>query len=185
MLGFARLWHVVLLVRARLEARAVGNFRLRIALLLGFSAANVGVGALLYKLASGPDAVTMEDALFTVYSVLYSVPGADITHAASRLATVVLNLIFLFGLLVFATILAMITEEVNSMLLDVRSGRAPLAMSGHILLLNWNQQVPFLLDQLRQVQGAAAAGRHPFAGRPLVILADAAKDDMDAAVRLT
>jgi hypothetical protein len=44
-------------------------------------------------------------------------------------------------------------------------------------------QVPFLLDQLQQVQGAdAAAGRHPFAGRPLVILADAAKDDMDAAV---
>jgi hypothetical protein len=42
---------------------------------------------------------------------------------------------------VFATILAMITEEVNSMLLDVSSGKAPLAMTGHILLLNWNQQV--------------------------------------------
>jgi hypothetical protein len=42
---------------------------------------------------------------------------------------------------VFATILAMITEEVNSMLLDVRSGKASLAMTGHILLLNWNQQV--------------------------------------------
>jgi hypothetical protein len=42
---------------------------------------------------------------------------------------------------VFATILAMITEEVNSMLLDVRSGKAPLAMTGHILMLNWNQQV--------------------------------------------
>jgi hypothetical protein len=69
MLGLARLWHIVLLVRARLEARAVGNFRLRIALLLGFSIANVGVGALLYKLASGPGAVTTEDALFTVYSV--------------------------------------------------------------------------------------------------------------------
>jgi hypothetical protein len=68
MLGLARLWHIVLLVRARLEARAVGNFRLRIALLLGFSIANVGVGALLYKLASGPGAVTTQDALFTVYS---------------------------------------------------------------------------------------------------------------------
>lgn len=69
MLGLARLWHIVLLVRARLEARAVGNFRLRIALLLGFSVANVGFGALLYKLASGPGAVSTEDALFTVYSV--------------------------------------------------------------------------------------------------------------------
>jgi hypothetical protein len=42
---------------------------------------------------------------------------------------------------VFATILAMITEEVNSFLMAARSGRAPLAMSGHILLLNWNAQV--------------------------------------------
>jgi hypothetical protein len=55
----------------------------------------------------------------------------------------------------------------------------------HLLLLCPHAvplQVSFLLDQLQQVQGAAAAGRHPFAGRPLVILADAAKDDMDAAV---
>jgi hypothetical protein len=42
---------------------------------------------------------------------------------------------------VFATILAMVTEEVNSFLMAARSGRAPLAMSGHILLLNWNAQV--------------------------------------------
>jgi hypothetical protein len=42
---------------------------------------------------------------------------------------------------VFATILAMITEEVNSILLAARSGRAPINMSGHILLLNWNAQV--------------------------------------------
>ena len=32
--------------------------------------------------------------------VLYSIPGADITHAPSRAGTVVLNLIFIFGLLV-------------------------------------------------------------------------------------
>jgi hypothetical protein len=42
---------------------------------------------------------------------------------------------------VFATILAMITEEVNSILMAARSGRAPISMSGHILLLNWNAQV--------------------------------------------
>jgi hypothetical protein len=42
---------------------------------------------------------------------------------------------------VFAAILAMITEEVNSFLLASRSGRTPLSMSGHILLLNWNAQV--------------------------------------------
>lgn len=32
--------------------------------------------------------------------VLYSIPGADITNAPTRAGTVVLNLIFMFGLLV-------------------------------------------------------------------------------------
>lgn len=42
---------------------------------------------------------------------------------------------------VFATILAMITDEINNVMLAARSGKAPVALSGHILLLNWNQQV--------------------------------------------
>jgi hypothetical protein len=42
---------------------------------------------------------------------------------------------------VFATILAMITDEINSVMLAARSGKAPLALSGHILILNWNAQV--------------------------------------------
>jgi hypothetical protein len=37
-----------------------------------------------------------------VASAAAAAAGADITHASSRLATVVLNLIFLFGLLVRA-----------------------------------------------------------------------------------
>jgi hypothetical protein len=35
----------------------------------------------------------------------------------------------------------MITEEVNSLLVNARSGKQPLALTGHILLLNWNHQV--------------------------------------------
>jgi len=42
---------------------------------------------------------------------------------------------------VFATILAMISDEVNNALLAVRSGRTQLQMEGHILLLNWNNLV--------------------------------------------
>jgi hypothetical protein len=42
---------------------------------------------------------------------------------------------------VFATILAMITDEINNVMLAARSGKAPVALSGHVLLLNWNQQV--------------------------------------------
>jgi hypothetical protein len=35
----------------------------------------------------------------------------------------------------------MITDEINNVMLAARSGKAPVALSGHILLLNWNQQV--------------------------------------------
>jgi hypothetical protein len=42
---------------------------------------------------------------------------------------------------VFATILAMITDEVNNVLLAARSGRTALVLSGHVLLLNWNSTV--------------------------------------------
>jgi hypothetical protein len=42
---------------------------------------------------------------------------------------------------VFATILAMITDEVNNVLLAARSGRTGLVLSGHVLLLNWNSTV--------------------------------------------
>lgn len=46
----------------------------------------------------------------------------------------------------------MITEEVNTFLLAARSGRAPLVMSGHILILNWNEQV-----RVRPLSTAAAS----------------------------
>jgi hypothetical protein len=52
-----------------------------------------------------------------------------------------MNIYVLLTLQVFATILAMITEEVNSLLVNARSGKQPLALTGHILLLNWNHQV--------------------------------------------
>lgn len=46
---------------------------------------------------------------------------------------------------VFATILAMITDEINNVMLAARSGKSPVVLSGHILLLNWNQQVCALI----------------------------------------
>lgn len=39
----------------------------------------------------------------------------------------------------------MITDEINNVLLAARSGKAPVALTGHILLLNWNQQVSWSL----------------------------------------
>jgi hypothetical protein len=41
-------------------------------------------------------------------------------------------------------------------------------------------KVPFILDQLEQIQ--LRGGSHPFANRPLVILADKDKEELDAQV---
>jgi hypothetical protein len=41
-------------------------------------------------------------------------------------------------------------------------------------------QVPFILDQLEQIQ--LRGGTHPFVNRPLVILADKDKDELDSLV---
>jgi hypothetical protein len=49
-----------------------------------------------------------------------------------------------------------------------------------LLLLLQCQQVPFILDQLEQIQ--LRGGAHPFAHRPLVILADKDKEELDALV---
>lgn len=44
-------------------------------------------------------------------------------------------------------------------------------------------QVPFILDQLEQIQ--LRGGAHPFANRPLVILADKDKEELDSLVSHT
>jgi hypothetical protein len=41
-------------------------------------------------------------------------------------------------------------------------------------------QAPFILEQLEQLQGSS---HHPFAGRPLVILAEQGKEELDSLVR--
>lgn len=41
-------------------------------------------------------------------------------------------------------------------------------------------QVPFILDQLEQIQSKGSS--HPFANRPLVILADKDKEELDSLV---
>jgi hypothetical protein len=60
---------------------------------------------------------------------------------------------------VFATILAMITDEINNVMLAARSGKAPVALSGHILLLNWNQQVWLHTDTASFACWAIAHGK--------------------------
>eukprot|EP00798_Chlamydomonas_sp_ICE-L_P027650 gene27650-7289_t len=148
------------------------SFAVRACLLVGLSCVNVFMGAIIYKMVSG---VPFHIAAFKVYATVFAVPGADVTIEDSLVSTITLNIIFLVGLLVFAVLLGMVGEEVASHINSLRSGKGHLHLSGHIVLLNWNQQV---VPVISQIVAAQTCVNHPFHGRPIVVLAERDRDLM-------
>jgi hypothetical protein len=73
---------------------------------------NVSVGAFFYKIASGSRR-SWPSAFFRVYSVLLDAPGSDATDDDEFVASLVLNIIYLVGLIVFAVLIGMVGEEVT------------------------------------------------------------------------
>lgn len=95
-------------------------------------------------------------------------------------------------------------DEVQKRADDHRCGRNPVSASDHILILNWNENTPALLQNIAvAISSAAAAGSSPDArlasrrGEPVgglrgdlwskdptvVLLADKDKAEMDAAIQ--
>ncbi|KAG1671383.1 hypothetical protein FOA52_011880 [Chlamydomonas sp. UWO 241] len=148
----------------------------RAALLIAISAANVSIGALVYKLVTGAN---WFHALFTIYSILFNVPGTDVTAESTFSATLVVNTVFVVGILVFAVLLGMVGEEVQNRILLLRSGTGPLRLKGHILVLNCNQDI---VPVMQQLAAAAARRTHPFYSRAIVVLAEAEKERLDEVV---
>ena len=97
-----------------------------ITLLSAFTSA---LGASVYAAATGRSYL---GSLYHMYSVLYAVPGSDVTHEPSLVATCVVNGVFLIGLLVFAVLLGMIGEEVAMQVMNLRSGKGAVRIRGHM-----------------------------------------------------
>ena len=68
----------------------------------------------------------------------------------------------------------MIGEEVANQVMNLRSGVGAIRMRGHILILNWNSST---VDVISQLVHAQQDPRHPFHGRPLVLLASREKGE--------
>eukprot|EP00798_Chlamydomonas_sp_ICE-L_P014743 gene14743-20790_t len=160
--------HVVMRVN-RINWADVSN---RGAALVVLSTLVVGLGAFLYHFASGS---SWGDSVFNVYSILFNVPGASVTEEERGVSTLVLNLIFLAGLLVFAVLIGMVSEEIGGRLLSIRNGEGPLTLKGHILLLNWNSQIDSIIKQLNIAQKFKTSGMHDQA---IVVLANMDRDEM-------
>ena len=150
-----------------------GDVRVRAMVLVVISFILVSVGALAYHLATG---ASWPSSFFYVYSILFNVPGTDLTSEGSLYGLVLTNCIFLVGVLVFAVLLGMIGEEVANQIVLLRSGTGPLKLNGHILILNSNSELAPLLSQ---IQAAGMIKGHVFSGRSIVILADESKEDLE------
>ncbi|KAG1676953.1 hypothetical protein FOA52_014829 [Chlamydomonas sp. UWO 241] len=158
---------------ARESARSA---RVRIGLVFALSLATTTLGAAAYKGVTGaPWAL----AYTHVYNALYNAPGADMTMEQTLAATVVINTTYVTGVLVFAVLLGMVGDEIATQVQSLRSGKGPVRLHEHILLLNWNSGSVEVLSQL------AHAGRipnHPMHNRPLVVLASDDKEEMEEAI---
>eukprot|EP00798_Chlamydomonas_sp_ICE-L_P032019 gene32019-16542_t len=166
-------------LRLTLQVQKLTNsadVRVRAAILVAISVANICVGATIYKLVTG---VSWNRALFKVYSILFNAPGTDVTAEPTFIGSLVANIIFMTGILVFAVLLGMIGEEVGNQIMALRSGTGKLRLDRHILLLNWNYD---LVPVLRQLIAAARCRSHVYHGRTIVILADKEKHILDADV---
>lgn len=135
------------------------------------------IGGECYRRAAG---VTMEDALWKAYNVLSDTPGADIIAEKNWRATVVTHTIFLAGTFTFAVLLGILTDDISSAVLRVRTGNYPLVEDRHTVVLGWNKQ---LMPVLRQISYARAMSSGDVFGQPVVVLADRDKEEMDALVR--
>ena len=114
-----------------------------------------------------------------VYLILYRAPGTNIVKEPNLASYLITNTVFIVGVFTFATILALIADDVKLQLRSLRSGNYPVSAAGHIVVLNWNRNAVPLLRHIAMAQ----AHLPPFAPRPAVVLvADKAKADMDAAI---
>jgi ion channel POLLUX/CASTOR len=76
------------------------------------------------------------------------------------------------GLLTVATLVALITTQVNSILIDLRKGRSIVVEEGHIVILGWSSKIFPIIRELIKANSNQKRSR-------IVILADRDKVDME------
>ncbi|KAI8465303.1 MAG: hypothetical protein J3K34DRAFT_461471 [Monoraphidium minutum] len=149
----------------------------KLAAVLAVSIPVVLLGGLAYKTAMG---CSWGQALTKAYHVMGNCPGVDITQEQSRTALLVINAVYLMGLMSFAVVLGIITDDIGSAVAQVRTGNFPVVERNHTVLLGWNRQTLPILKQIAIAQAQAGAEK-PF-GLPVVVLADRAREDMDGEI---
>ncbi|KAK9917305.1 hypothetical protein WJX75_002985 [Coccomyxa subellipsoidea] len=135
------------------------------------------VGGLLYSWASGKSVI---EGIINAYGALYKIPGVTVIGEVNAMTSHLMNVLWLVGTFTFATVIGIITEDVTSTIMNVRSGNYGVVAANHTLILNWNDQTVPLLRQIALNRTERADDTYD---GPVVILAERDKEDMDVQLR--
>ena len=108
---------------------------------------------------------------------LNDVPGADSTAEENWKSVVVAQLIVFCGMFTFAILIGVVSDEIASKVDEVKTGNSKVFEQNHTVILNWNEQ---LIPLLKQVAVAKSEGIG--FERPVVLLANREKEEMDATI---
>eukprot|EP00798_Chlamydomonas_sp_ICE-L_P006573 gene6573-3225_t len=132
--------------------------------------------ALMYSHMTG---TPMRKALLKFYAIIYQLPDAVVLGEDSPMAFIFSNAVFYLGVFSFAILLGVVSDEIKTISNEVRNGRFPVTQVDHTVILNWSEEVPSVLRQL-------ALGKkycnHPFYKKPVAVLANMPKAEMDQAI---
>ncbi|KAG2423273.1 hypothetical protein HXX76_015422 [Chlamydomonas incerta] len=111
------------------------------------------------------------------YFILNNVPGADIAGEEDVRAAVLLNTIYIVGLLTFAVLIGVLGDDIGSAVESARLGNSRVPERNHTVVLGHNRQ---LVDVLRQVAVVRAdRGATAFPGQ-LVVLSERDRAELEA-----
>ena len=148
---------------------------LKLLVFSGFSATLVGIGAWLLRMADGEDSAGWGENLYRAYTLLNNVAGADAVSEENKATSVVVNVLFITGLMTFAILLGLVTSAFENGLENAIEGTHRVVAKEHVVMLGWGEKSPAML---RQINAALKDKRLP-SGTPLVILANVDKEVLD------
>lgn len=112
------------------------------------------------------------------YFNLFDIPGAEATQDGDWKTFTVTQAIVFTGFFVFAVIIGIISDEIANKVEEVKTGNYRVIESDHTVVVNWNSQLVPMLKQM----AVAKAERAGTFDKPVVLLADVDKEEMDAVV---
>ncbi len=128
----------------------------------------------LYRSVSGQE---WAESIAKTFYWLNDVPGADSTAEETWKSVIVAQLIVFCGMFTFAILIGVVSDEIANKVDEVKTGNSKVFERNHTVILNWNDQLIPLLKQVAVAKSEGIGFK-----KPVVVLADRDKEEMDAVI---